>query len=260
MAAPNTADILLKVYDELMNRQMFNPDELDYSRLEKHRLFAETMATAGNSGVTIFDMYRKEHVFASYNFETLFGYNRKLMEKDGNDYFNSRVHPDDFLASLKNGINIMRLYFSMGKEKRMQVKSITEYRILNGEGKYIRVIEQHQPLELDNNGNLWLSLGIIDISPNQENYNGVHSSIINYKTGEVIPVSLAGKQGDTALSEREKEILLLIKDGMLSKEISDKLLISVHTVNTHRQHILQKLNANNSLEAVKFAGDLGLLD
>jgi DNA-binding CsgD family transcriptional regulator len=51
----------------------------------------------------------------------------------------------------------------------------------------------------------------------------------------------------------------MVKDGYLSKEISDKFDISVHTVNTHRRKVLGKLGANNSMEAVVFASKLGLL-
>ena len=63
-----------------------------------------------------------------------------------------------------------------------------------------------------------------------------------------------------SLSQRELQILKLVKEGFLSKEISNKLNISLHTVNTHRQHFLEKLGANNSMEAVSFAIKLGLLE
>jgi DNA-binding NarL/FixJ family response regulator len=260
MNAPGTLEKLYGLYNEIMNEQVFDETQLDTSLLQKHKQFAENMAKVGNSGITIFDLHRKEHVFTSYNFTDLFGYEPALLEKGGNDYFNSKVHPDDFILLLKNGINAFRYFFSVEKEKRMQLKAINEYRIQNAAGKYIRVIEQHQALELDAKGNVWLSLGVIDISPNQEDYKGIRSSIVNYKTGEIV---LIKEEKDASspieLSEREIQILSLIKDGMLSKEISVKLLISVHTVNTHRQRILQKLKANNSMEAVKTASSLGLL-
>jgi len=51
-----------------------------------------------------------------------------------------------------------------------------------------------------------------------------------------------------------------VRNGLLSKEISNKLSISVHTVNTHRQRFLEKLGANNSMEAVVFASKFGLLE
>jgi DNA-binding CsgD family transcriptional regulator len=61
-----------------------------------------------------------------------------------------------------------------------------------------------------------------------------------------------------SLTKREKEILGLIASGLLSKEIADKLFISVNTVNTHRQRILEKLDAGNSMEAIKYASSLGI--
>ena len=67
-------------------------------------------------------------------------------------------------------------------------------------------------------------------------------------------------QDRNVLSDREREILALIQRGHLSKEISAMLCISVHTVNTHRQRFLEKLGANNSLEAIMFASKFGLLD
>ncbi|MCK7538476.1 MAG: helix-turn-helix transcriptional regulator [Marinilabiliales bacterium] len=42
------------------------------------------------------------------------------------------------------------------------------------------------------------------------------------------------------LSYREFEIIRLIEAGLSSKEIADKLFLSVHTVNTHRSNILEK--------------------
>lgn len=65
---------------------------------------------------------------------------------------------------------------------------------------------------------------------------------------------------DVGLTPREINILQLIKDGLLSKEISEQLFISIHTVNTHRQRILEKLDVDNSMEAVKYASTLGLLN
>ena len=123
-------------------------------------------------------------------------------------------------------------------------------------GAYGGVIEQFQVLEFDRSGNIWLSLSILDVSPNQGTEGGVRSQLLNYRTGEVFPLPTPEA---SSLSGREREILRLISRGKLSKEIADQLNISVHTVNTHRQHILEKLNADNSMEAVRYASARGLL-
>jgi len=54
-------------------------------------------------------------------------------------------------------------------------------------------------------------------------------------------------------TDREREILLLSRDGLQYKEIADRLGISASTVNTHKQHIFQKLGINSTTEMVQYA-------
>jgi DNA-binding CsgD family transcriptional regulator len=55
------------------------------------------------------------------------------------------------------------------------------------------------------------------------------------------------------LTHREKEILKLISEGLSTKMIADHCHISVHTVETHRRHLLEKIQVRNSMELVKEA-------
>lgn len=61
------------------------------------------------------------------------------------------------------------------------------------------------------------------------------------------------------LTRREKEVLKLIIDEMTTKEIAEKLFISVATVETHRLHLLNKLGARNTAGLVKTAIQKGLI-
>lgn len=62
------------------------------------------------------------------------------------------------------------------------------------------------------------------------------------------------------LSDREREILILIAKGFTNKEISEKLYISVKTVETHKRNIMDKLNLQKRHEVVEYALKRGLLD
>ncbi len=62
------------------------------------------------------------------------------------------------------------------------------------------------------------------------------------------------------LTKRELEILKLICDGLSSKDISEKLFISINTVETHRKRILLKLNVKNSVGVVKYAIENHIID
>jgi two-component system invasion response regulator UvrY len=57
------------------------------------------------------------------------------------------------------------------------------------------------------------------------------------------------------LTEREIEIIKLIKNGSTNKEIAEKLFLSPRTVETHRARILKKLDLKNSLSLVKYIND-----
>ncbi|KAF0236327.1 MAG: two component LuxR family transcriptional [Prolixibacteraceae bacterium] len=61
------------------------------------------------------------------------------------------------------------------------------------------------------------------------------------------------------LSEREKEIFMLFAHGKSTREIGEKLFISVKTVNTHKQNILAKLKLTSNAELVKYALKNGLI-
>ena len=57
------------------------------------------------------------------------------------------------------------------------------------------------------------------------------------------------------LTEREIEIIKLIKNGCTNKEIAEKLFLSPRTVETHRARILKKLDLKNSLSLVKYINE-----
>lgn len=80
---------------------------------------------------------------------------------------------------------------------------------------------------------------------------------INSLTGESVEL---GKRDDSGiLTGREKQILGMIAEGRMSKDIADALSISVNTVSRHRQEILKKLQVRNSIEACRIASELEMI-
>jgi two-component system response regulator NreC len=61
------------------------------------------------------------------------------------------------------------------------------------------------------------------------------------------------------LTEREREVLTLIADGLTSAEIGKRLFLSPHTVQTHRDHIMTKLDLHSRVELTKYAIRKGLI-
>ncbi|MCW9714927.1 MULTISPECIES: response regulator [Avibacterium] len=59
------------------------------------------------------------------------------------------------------------------------------------------------------------------------------------------------EQNYQRLSEKEKEILARIVDGYINKQIADELNIAVRTVEVHRSHIMEKMQAKNLADLVR---------
>lgn len=236
-----------KVLNDL--KDMFTT--LDYSTvdqhaIEKHVNHIESFIKQSNKAIAIYDNIINRPIYMSETYRNYFD----------NDI--DTIHPDDFDAVYQSSIDTLRYFKDNNIESQIpQYRLVRKYRAkINN--VYRVVIEHIEPLEFDSNGNVWLSQVIIDISPIQTAPYNVDFKIINIKTGDII--TLDYPQADKALlSKREIEILRLINKGLLSKEISDQLNISVHTVNTHRQRILEKLHANSSIEAIKAASDKGII-
>lgn len=61
------------------------------------------------------------------------------------------------------------------------------------------------------------------------------------------------------ITRREKEVLKLIAEGLINKEIAEKLFISTTTVDTHRNNLLSKFDVKNTANLIKLAAQFHLI-
>ncbi len=241
---------LQKEYFRIINSMNIRESLLDYSVAERHIQSLKESPYLKTTAVTIYDNCHRCHIYESE-------YHRHIFKDKDGVYRDMQIHPDDIDTVIKNAVSVLRHIFSV-PTPLAKSKLIRQYRVkING--IYKRVTEEMQIIETDPAGNPWLSMSIVNISPDQEEPFIVKSQLVDTNTGDTFTPLDEMYDRDTILSGREIEILKKISQGLISKEISSLLGLSVHTVNTHRQRILAKLNVSNSMEAVKYAAALGLL-
>lgn len=246
--------------EEMWAKQCLSSADIDYSVWERDKSLLHQLSKLSHNCTFVVDVYKCRYAYASSNFVDLLGYDdHKIatLERQG-DYLESRIHPDDRAQLETLQIKLSQFIYSLPPEQRNDYSNIYSFRILNAKQQYVRVTSRHQVLEQDCNGKAWLVIGYMDISPDQKKSESVDCTVLNLKSGEMFSPS-PSLVSPVNLTNREIEILRLIQKGMLSKEIANKLCISIHTVNIHRQNLLRKLGVQNSFEAIRLGQECGLL-
>ena len=80
--------------------------------------------------------------------------------------------------------------------------------------------------------------------------------------GDYLTRVRSGEEQDSygGLTPREQEVLKLLAEGNTAREIADQLVLSISTVQTHRSHIMRKLDLHNRAELIKYAIRRGIID
>ena len=164
-----------------------------------------------------------------------------------------RFHEDDIVEKLALELQFITFVKTLPEDCRQDYYLKHVLRMKDAQDNYVYVTHRIYYLRYDNGGNVLLTLCLYTIATPEKHEVG----IINSLTGEKVKETSTGI--NTILSEREKDVLEMIGEGKASKEIADKLCISTHTVNCHRQNILKKIGASNSTEAYNVARKLGII-
>ena len=194
---------------------------------------------AGSFAVFLLDRFGHYYYVTEYVTEDIQASDELNIEK--------LVHPDDLEVVRRIDKKVWEFLDTLPEEEKLTYKYIYEMRVLD-RGKYVRMIYQMRILAFKDDN--FLAMGMIDLAPEQSANTSVRFQIKNCLTDEVVPFTIESAT-DVLLTPREREILALAKEGMFSKEISEKLNISIHTVNRHRQNILEKLQVDNIIEAIR---------
>ena len=91
-------------------------------------------------------------------------------------------------------------------------------------------------------------------------YDYYNKSISNLVVNQYVSGLNDGQADPAQLSSRQIEILRLWGESYSNQEIADQLFISVRTVESHKNHIMQKLNLKSTVDMVKFAIKNNIID
>jgi hypothetical protein len=226
-----------------------NPDDPIMLKLEK-------LTVENNQYFQVFDVGQMKFLFTSKNIFHMLG----VTPEDINPgHYTQRIHPDD---EERLGQARARVY-KMEKEifKAQKGSALTSYnlRVRNTEGNYCNLFVQDymffSPIP-------YKAVFLIQVITNIDWYKMKKDRFHHYAGNDLslfrFPDQKLMETGPD-LSFREFEIIRLIEAGLGSKEIADKLFLSIHTVNTHRSNILEKSGKSQISDLIYEFKEKGLL-
>ena len=209
----------------------------------------------------IIDMRTLQYIFISSNVKQVLGYDAQQFMSRGVPFVAQIMHPDDLPQTSKLMKLIWDFLLSLPVPQRQKYRFSGDYRIVKPDGTCVRLLEQNTILQLDKKGNITHLLGTGSDITHWKKNDDLLASVISLENNTCFFCSPEDTclNAQTTLSKRELEILKLIAEGYNSKLIADKLYISFHTVNTHRQHIIEKTKTRNAGGLIQFAICHGLI-
>jgi DNA-binding CsgD family transcriptional regulator/PAS domain-containing protein len=204
----------------------------------------------------VLDLRTQQFSFISSNAATVFGYGRSHFLANGLSFCNRIVHPEDLHNSWKLLKCIWDYILAIPSERQAQYKFNYDYRIVKPDGKEVRILAQSSVMQSDSKGNITHVLGVYSDISHWKKSGQQTASVVSTAHDTCSFFSIENNESinpQGCLSRRELEIVKLMAEGYSSKLIAEKLFISFHTVNTHRQKIIEKTNTRNTGALVQFA-------
>jgi DNA-binding CsgD family transcriptional regulator len=201
-----------------------------------------------NGTLGMFDMHQKKIPFFRSSVDKEHETSHLFRWKDGDIPFWKHIVPDDIpfvIDTIKTSFNYLN---GASNNEKKQFKLILDFCCHVSEGVRRRFILKLATFMFDKKDKIWLILFSIASFPQKPLHEKPHRRMTNVKTGKCMLF-----QKEQKMTERTIEILKLTSLGLTSKEIAEKLHLSITTVETHRQNMLTNTFSKNTCQALLYA-------
>ena len=192
--------------------------------------------------------------YISKNFNSCLGIDANILKTQGMRYFWSRIHPEDVEAWLSALNKLMEFTLKdIPEDKRKRMNYTWNYRFRNSKDEYVNIIQNTTPLAFDADMKPIIGLAHYTVTNPKIKMNITASAKLLNSNNEYETKyfnNFSQKLLKDGISNRERDVIRLLVLNQSSKQISVKLNISSHTVDTHRRNILKKLNISSTGELI----------
>ena len=199
----------------------------------------------------IIDIHDRSISNVSSSITDFYGFNPREVTFDN---ILKTIHPDDmsFVAKAEE-VNLKYMDEIIGKENIKNYKSNYSFRSKIKNNEYCLLNHQGIVLTVDAHGCIRKLLNIHTDISHITTANSRNMSLIGLKGNpSYLDIVVGESSGEVnKLSKRELEVIKLVAEGNTNAEIASKLVISTHTVKTHRKNINKKASCKNIAELLR---------
>jgi hypothetical protein len=226
-----------------------NPDDPIMIKLEE-------LTNENDQYFQVFDLGQMKFLFTSKNIFHMLG----ITAEDINPgHYTQHIHPDDEERLGQARARVYKMEREIFQAKKGSALTSYNLRVRNAAGNYNNLFVQDymffSPIP-------YKVVFLIQVITNIDwykmkkdrfhHYAGNDLSLFRFPDQNLLDIG-------PNLSYREFEIIRMIEAGLSSKEIADKLFLSIHTVNTHRSNILEKTSKSQISDVIYEFKEKGLL-
>jgi DNA-binding CsgD family transcriptional regulator len=256
-------DTLVKLWQS--NRSTENTDGL--RDLVKGYEEFERVCSMWNTYIYMHDYNANSYIYISPSFCNFLGLEYGTVLSEGFESISSLIHPDDLLILNNNLFKRIKDFLAsihhQAEEENQNYRFSYNFRVRKKDGSYISMSVVSKILSFNKKGEITLDFGMISpvnhIMQTDKMILNISKSLNDLDYDTVLQEEFNPEvSAELNLTEREMEIISLLKKGMDSKEMADFLCLSQHTVRNHRRNILKKTNTNKVTELLTLINKLGL--
>lgn len=226
------------------------PSEEDYSKF-----MVSNPALDDKITFFVFDFSTLRNIYVSENFEDVTGYSKEE-GLAGFVFMQKYTVEEDMADAQYYSMKAHEILMGLPMEKRVSARFRMSYRLYHPTKGTVLFLHQAVFQKLDADGVPTISVGYM-LNIEELAHAGAAYAELCLSDGTVFSLKQTEKRLN--LTKRELEIVALAKQGLASKNIADKLAISINTVNNMRANLLGKTGASNMAEVVAKAVMEGLI-
>ncbi|QHT68790.1 PAS domain-containing protein [Rhodocytophaga rosea] len=224
--------------------------ETDTAEIWKGISLAEALFPAW--AILLCPVHHPEMLFITRNSEAILGYPADYMMQLTPEAYFALVHPED-LSIVKHMVEYMNSFILKVEHfNPIHYRFVFHYRLKQPKGGYMHLLDEKVVIESKHKRYVFFTL-FKEANKDQKLFQVKLEIYQSQGYSQVKIKDYVPHQSDVNITQREKEVIGLIRDGLSTRQISESLAISVNTVKNHRSNLFQKAKARNSRELLLYA-------